>query len=324
MNEEPLDKNEDDLVLTPGGPRLSHQVRQVKQGEVVIHKTTSDIIAGMESPPPSERKNIVLKKLVLTPGGYRHPSLVHRIASGQAIRRSSGKSSKFNLNTKRTSQLSVPAQGAGVVAALGSGWITNSTWKNNTGQTVSSFTTTWTVPPAPSTQNGQTIFLFNALLDAAQNDILQPVLQWGPSQAGGGAFWSVACWFVDTTGNAFFKGLVQVQPGDILVGIMTLTATAGGLFTYDCVFQGVDGVGLTIQTDTELVVATETLECYSIQQCTDYPNTNQTAMTGIEIKTGAAQAPINWTVEDRVVDCGQHTVIVDNASPNGEVDLAYK
>ena len=54
--------------------------------------------------------------------------------------------------------------------------------------------------------------------------IYPPVLQWGPSAAGGGNYWAVASWYADGQGGqAFYSQLVQVSnPGDILVGIMTL------------------------------------------------------------------------------------------------------
>src|SRR5262249_31475630 len=142
--------------------------------------------------------------------------------------------------------------------ALGTGWITNSIWSNTSGQPISFFTTTWRVPSAPGKQDGQTIFLFNALLNSAQNDILHPVLQWGPSQAGGGNYWSVSCWFIDSSGNAFYRDLVRVNEGDTLVGVMRLTAQTDGMFSYDCSFQGIGGMDLTIQNVSEMLVATET------------------------------------------------------------------
>jgi hypothetical protein len=60
---------------------------------------------------------------------------------------------------------------------------------NRTGHPVTRFTTTWTVPAAPSTHSDQTVFLFNGIQNSTM--IYQPVLQWGPSGAGGGNFWAV-------------------------------------------------------------------------------------------------------------------------------------
>lgn len=69
-----------------------------------------------------------------------------------------------------------------VALAYGSGWITNAYW-NTTGTPVSSFATTWVVPPAPSVQSSQWFFLFNGIQNSEW--IIQPVLQCGVSSAGG-------------------------------------------------------------------------------------------------------------------------------------------
>ena len=87
---------------------------------------------------------------------------------------------------------------------------------------------TWTVPPAPSTDSGQTIFLFNGIQNYGTNyGILQPVLQWGPSAAGGGSYWSIASWYVTSGGDAFHTTLIQVDEGDVLIGLMTFTGQPG-------------------------------------------------------------------------------------------------
>ena len=57
--------------------------------------------------------------------------------------------------------------------------------------------------PAPATRSRQTIFLFNGIQNTGANfGILQPVLQYGSSAAGGGAFWSIASWYVTSGGQA--------------------------------------------------------------------------------------------------------------------------
>ena len=84
---------------------------------------------------------------------------------------------------------------SGPAPAFGTGWITYASWTNDTGTPVSRFATTWTVPPEPRTANGQTIFLFNGIQNSTM--IYQPVLQWGPSAAGGGSYWAVASWYAD-------------------------------------------------------------------------------------------------------------------------------
>jgi hypothetical protein len=100
---------------------------------------------------------------------------------------------------------------------------------------------------------------------------------------------------------------------------MRLTSQSGLNFTYDCSFQGIGGMDFVAQNIPQLFVATETLECYNIQDCRDYPNTVLTAMGSIGIQTGGANISPSWSVNNRVTDCAQHTVVVSSS----EVDLWY-
>ena len=51
---------------------------------------------------------------------------------------------------------------------------------------------------------------------------LVPALQWGPSAAGGGEYWSVASWYVGgTSGASFTASLVPVNAGDELTAFST-------------------------------------------------------------------------------------------------------
>src|SRR5690349_2274233 len=115
--------------------------------------------------------------LVLTPGGYRHRSLVHRIEAGHAVRASAGRLQKVHnsgrvvadlgpLHTRLDRDPLMPknvSRFPGKKPALGSGWIVYADWSNATGNAITSFETSWTVPPEPTTQSGQTIFLFNGI-----------------------------------------------------------------------------------------------------------------------------------------------------------------
>jgi hypothetical protein len=63
-------------------------------------------------------------------------------------------------------------------------------------------------------------------------------LQWGTSAAGGGNYWAVASWLADGQGGpAFYSQLVQVKPGDVFVGVMTLTGQSPNGLSYNCEFQ---------------------------------------------------------------------------------------
>lgn len=292
--------------------------------------------------------------LVLTPGGPRPRSLVHRLEPGQHV---STKDGRVRIIKTATGEVvkdlgeagtpgttdSAPTTSAGRATPGISdiGWIENAQWRNAGADPIIYFSTTWVVPPQPSANDNQTIFLFNAMQPDSAAHILQPVLQWGKSYAGGGNYWSITNWYADGQGGASVVGpsLIQVEPGTVLQGIMNCTGqtqTASGVeYNYQSSFVGYPAADV-VQTDApELTWAFETLECYGanfnlpLTQCSDYPNTPFTAMYNIEIRTGnpgsnGTQASINWFAVNSFTDCGQRCVIVSNASPGGSVNLYYR
>jgi hypothetical protein len=265
------------------------------------------------------------QELVLTPGGRRPKSLVTRVPPGNAIHVIDDTTHLKNLATRSLMEVSMPEVSAEVIPQLGSGWITFAHWTNDTGYPITSFKTTWEVPPVPSSESNQIVFLFNGIDPANTPDgILQPVLQWGVSAAGGGPFWAIASWYVKGNGQAFHSDLVQVDPGDTLVGLMTQTGQTGSQFNYKSEFQGIANTSLQVENLTELVWCNETLEAYSIDDCSDYPSTALTAFREISIETGATSPTLIWTEENSVTDCGQHASVVSNNNPGGEVDLYYR
>jgi hypothetical protein len=263
--------------------------------------------------------------LVITPGGPRHPSLVHRVETGRALNMSEGRARLMNLKTKRFTEIPRKSVKREDVPALGSGWIAYAYWNNPTGNSVSAFTTKWTVPPSPSANDNQLIFLFNGIQNFGANyGILQPVLQWGVSAAGGGAFWSIASWYVTSGGDAFHTDLIQVNAGDTLTGVMKLTSHSGSFFSYTSEFAGIGNTTLAVHDIAELLWCNETLEAYRIDQCTDYPNVSHTAFRNISIKTGNTTPTLDWTPVNKVTDCNQHAVVVSDSATDGEVDIYYR
>jgi hypothetical protein len=345
------------VALPPGGPRPVDQIHRVGAADAVRRNDdgTLDVV------PIAKGEVTMTDTLVATPGGFRPLSMVHKIDAGNRLDLSAGRLrmltakgdhvADFGAVISRPSgqpllpanvarqplvqlrtSVRVPGQSGPQerlleqrLPGLGSGWITFASWTNTTGQPITSFKTTWTVPQPPATRSGQLLYLFNGIQNSSF--IYQPVLQWGESPAGGGNNWAVASWYVSgNNGPAFHSGLVNVNPGDALTGIMTLTgrSTVGTaqLFDYDCEFQGIAGAGFPIQNVEELTYCVQTLEAYSVQKCSDYPS-GKTSMTAIEVRTSAGTPALSWTASTPVTDCGQSTMIVSNASPGGEVDLLY-
>jgi len=280
--------------------------------------------------------------MVLTPGGPRHKDFVNIIEPGHELHLlGTGEFVKREIATNNMTHFVKPpagraqyavhgphggptAQPAPAPGALPSGWQTYGWW--DSGDTpITYFSTEWTVPPAPATSFGQTIFLFNGIQNTGTNyGILQPVLQWGVSAIGGGAYWAVASWYVASGGQAFHSNLVRVNSGTVLQGVMTQTGVSGANYSYDSTFQRIASTTLPVANIAPLHWANETLECYGLTQCSDLPATTDTPMSQIEIKIGTAHPALHWTAVNAITGCGQHTVIASNANPGGDVQLFYK
>jgi hypothetical protein len=285
--------------------------------------------------PPVDVQN---KDLVLTPGGWRPASKVGRVAAGEHLEVSGERLNKVSdatgkviqdfgaIERKAGTQPDYPNNvfipEARKVLTLASGWIAYTYWSNPSSTPITSFTSTFTVPPVPSTSHGQTIFLFPGLQNSSY--ILQPVLQWGPSAAGGGNYWAIANWYVDgSSGTALFSSLVRVNPGTVLTGVMTQTGTTGSNYNYVSSFTGYSSINLAVNNIQKLYWAAESLEVYGVTVCSDYPNTTKTRFSGITLLVGGAASSLSWSVANAVTDCGQHGTVVTNGSPNGIVDLYY-
>jgi hypothetical protein len=154
--------------------------------------------------------------------------------------------------------------------------------------------------------------------------IYQPVLQWGNNGEGGGDYWTVASWYADGQGGpAFHTNWVRVEPGQIVTGVITQIGQSGDKFSYNCEFTGIANSSLPISNVEELIWCVETLECYGITGATSYPPSFCTPMKSIGIVAGSTTPALAWIPDNTVQDCGQHTMVISNANPGGEVDLCY-
>jgi hypothetical protein len=238
---------------------------------------------------------------VLTPEGERPRTSVHALADGEAV--------------------DAPPATELMPFDLDQGWIAYTFWKNDSGVPLRWFSSTWRVPPPPATRHRQTLFFFNGLQNSGANyGILQPVLQWGVSAAGGGDYWSVASWYVTSRGQAFHTPLQRVEPGDVLVGEMRLVGEARGKYSYSCELLGMPRTRLLLKNVAELSWSTESMEAYNVSRCSDYPGSRAVPFTDIRLQTDVHPA-MRWTAVDRVTDCEQHAEVVSHSSENGQVVL---
>jgi hypothetical protein len=141
---------------------------------------------------------------------------------------------------------------------------------------INGLASSWPVPPAPIQFTDQIVYLFSGAEPTSGASIIQPVLQYGTTPAGGGRFWGIASWFVSSGGNALHSTLMQVSVGDTIQGT---------LFSNNCSASGVCGWTIATRDDTKnistalSVTTTEpyrwvnkaVLETYRISNCNKLP-----------------------------------------------------
>jgi len=157
------------------------------------------------------------------------------------------------------------------------------TWAQSTSPTINQYNGTWSVPVNPKDKGTQTLFLFTGLQDDYGLDrdvsvvnIIQPVLQFGPSEAGGGAYWAMASWYVDSNGNAYYSQLTKTTSGHKIQGNM-FRNNANKVWAIQTIDTNTNEITtLNIATNTTEPYAFVTLEVYTVSNCGEYPTGTDT------------------------------------------------
>jgi len=165
----------------------------------------------------------------------------------------------------------------------------------------------WVVPPNPTGLDGQTLFYWNGVEDSSYDAVLQPVLQFGRSYAGGGNDWEVACWYVDNSGTALFSTLLKVTAGDTILGNNVVQADGTWAIT---------GTSKTLGKSTSLKhkptsgslwdVPMQILETYNIVNCVpDYPSGGTMTFNNIKVTAKGKQITPKWQQLVQNANCGE-------------------
>lgn len=259
------------------------------------------------------------EQMVLTPHGKRPISQVHQIPEGGRVAHVGDEIHLIDANNNVIHKATPGNSKPRVPEA--SGWITYASWYYNGAPPIQDFITTWTVPPNPATNNGQTLFLFNSIEPASFNAIVQPVLQWGGSAAGGGAYWGIASWYL-VGSQVYHTAVTPVSVGQSLEGVINLTSYSGSSFNYTTYFVGIGASFLNVTNAAQLVWATLTLESYGVAQVSNYPAGN-TVFNNVYLWLQNNTYPsLTWSVVNDLTD-GLYTTVNRNGPYNAEVTISY-
>jgi hypothetical protein len=139
----------------------------------------------------------------------------------------------------------------------------------------------WTVPVDPPNDTGQTLYFFNAFTPGDGTKIIQPVLQWGPSPAGGGSSWAVAAFFVASGvcgSGACFGPLRNVSPGDrITASMVASSCTNAGACTWRISLRRIGGASSTLNVslaESMQLTYKGVVEMLRVSGCNELSRTN--------------------------------------------------
>jgi hypothetical protein len=193
--------------------------------------------------------------------------------------------------------------GNGTNPGLLNGWVEDAKYENCTiwgCQPTFAFSGNLVVPSAPSVQAGQTVFLFIGMEDLFENDIIQPVLQWGPSCAGGGNYWSIASWYVwgKTCSTASWSPLEYVAAGNLLHLTMLQEGTWQWFIEAQDESSGAYSWLLTGDFSPAMFYAYVTLEVANFGSCSEMPASGESSffdlsMTPAKDAVWASEYPNN-------------------------------
>jgi hypothetical protein len=253
----------------------------------------------------SKRPASVPAEYVITPFGYFHPSCINHVANGDVLRQDAKTIQHPNGSYDKIPLCSYPHYTAdgerlyGDAAAVDSPNIAHAYVESATITTSTSsygqLWAYWNVPPSPTKNDGQTLFLFPGLEDYKDVvTIIQPVLGWNSDYS---AAWSIASWNCCVNGAANEAAPQRVNSGDVIWGYMLDTCASG---TVSCSSWDIVTRDLTNGKVSELIKSSSykqtfnwafagALEVYDIVQCGDYPNSGPSTQDGHSISFYSVQ-----------------------------------
>jgi len=183
----------------------------------------------------------------------------------------------------------------------GSGWQVYAYYNGSNQLTM--YTGNWVVPPNPASNGGQILYSFNGLQNSFSGagpdidiDIIQPVLQYGTTPAGGGNYWAMASWYVAEDGTALFSTVLKVKVADMIYGIMEMTSPDHWFISGNDTNSGKSTSLSVSKPNTKFEPwAFVTLEVYEVTNCDQYPANGKIPYTNLAITSKSGPETPNWT-----------------------------
>jgi hypothetical protein len=241
---------------------------------------------------------------VVTPFGYMHPSCVVHVRQGERVGRNMLQHADGTVEDVPVCQYPRYKANGDVVETAAStesqapkppeiswDWVESVTdfYSTNFGEQSS----TWVVPSAPTSHDGQTDYFFPGI-----GNIMQPVLGWGADFSTG---WGIASWICCSP--AAESTAIQVNPGDLISGTITQNCSAGTsscdswkVVTTDVTTGQTTTLGAEPTQGDQYEAVGGVLEVYNIAQCSDYPPDGEIVYNSIFYDyNGNLVSNLNWS-----------------------------
>jgi hypothetical protein len=260
-------------------------IRTALMGAIVATLTAG--LAAAQVPAGAKRPAAVPADFLITPFGYFHPSCVAHLAKGdellqdeKVIRHANGTSAGMHVcaypHYEADGLIVTGDKQVDKQPSIGHSWIEYASV--TTPSSYAYLYAEWTVPPTPTSNDGQTVYFFPGMEDI--NDvvtIIQPVLGWNSDYA---SAWGIASWNCCVTGTVYEAPPQPVHSGDTILGYMFDTCGAGTktCSSWDIVTWDLQSGGFSELLNTSNFSQTfnwafaGALEVYNVAQCSDYPS----------------------------------------------------
>jgi len=247
---------------------------------------------------------------VRVPGGKLfHKECVHRVPNGGHVEVDSQKNTKITADGETT--VHPPCPHPVIKEPLhGPAW---KAWTefNNT-KPITKLTTQWGIPPPPPSYSGQILYYWNGIEPADNSAVLQPVLQYGDTPAGGGQYWAVASWYVSAVTATFSEPATCVGAASV-IGDLAIDSSGQWTITSIC---GSKKTTLTYTPpDKDYTWAYPcVLEAYSVENCaTQYPTSNSLAFNNIMLWVENQQVSPTWKPQTKNNSCNEHATVTSTS-----------
>jgi hypothetical protein len=286
-----------------------------------------------------KRPGTVPADYVITPFGYFHASCVTQLAEGDVVRQDENSiqhadGSFDTIHSCAYAHFTAAGEAIAPDAQTVEPPTISHAWIEYSSVTTSSssygeLTANWIVPPAPSANNGQTVYLFPGMEDYKNVvTIIQPVLGWNADFA---SAWGIASWNCCKSGTVFESSPVSVKSGDVIFGTMKDTCAAG---TLSCAKWNITTEDVTTGKSTTLANTSSqgqtfnwafagALEVYNIAACGDYPSNGSISFFNLALYNDSFVqiASPGWTVTNS--SGGLTPQCSYGGSQPDQVDLTY-